>query len=139
MPLTWSIHDDLGMVEITGSAVVDRRDLEDYMAAITAADAKGFRKLFDLRRAELALDPEGIRAVAGSISQFDKGNAGGPVAIVVGSALSLDMAVLLKQRVRPDRPFRIFTSLDEAEAWLADQPLVRPSSLGASGRSGSQD
>ena len=42
----------------------------------------------------------------------------GPVAMIVSNALNLDMAVLMKQRVG-DRPFRIFTDIDAARAWLA--------------------
>jgi hypothetical protein len=37
--------------------------------------------------------------------------------MVVGSALTLDMAVLLKQKAG-DRPFRIFTSIGAARSWL---------------------
>ena len=49
--------------------------------------------------------------------QYGMGERPGPVAMVVGSALNLDMAVLLKQRAG-DRPFRIFTSIGAARSWL---------------------
>ncbi len=50
--------------------------------------------------------------------QYGRGEPPGPVAMVAGSALNLDMAVLLKQRAG-DRPFRIFTGIGAARSWLA--------------------
>ena len=55
--------------------------------------------------------------VAHRLMRYGKGERPGPVAMVVGSALNLDMAVLLKQRAG-DRPFRIFTSIGAARSWL---------------------
>jgi hypothetical protein len=48
---------------------------------------------------------------------YGMGERPGPVAMVVGSALTLDMAVLLKQKAG-DRPFRIFTGIGAARSWL---------------------
>jgi hypothetical protein len=57
----------------------------------------------------------------------------------VGSALNLDMAVLLKQRAG-DRPFRIFTTIGAARSWLTGyqetyDPVAFTTGLSTRGRS----
>jgi hypothetical protein len=66
----------------------------------------------------MPLDADDLETVALHLMQYGMDDRPGPVAMVVGSALNLDMAVLLKQRVG-DRPFRIFTSVGAARSWLA--------------------
>lgn len=65
----------------------------------------------------LVLDHDDLEGVARDLIQYGWGARPGPVAIIVHTALNLDMAVLVKQRVG-DRPFRIFTSLPAARSWL---------------------
>lgn len=55
--------------------------------------------------------------MAHRLLQYGRGDRPGPVAMVVGSALTLDMVVVLKQKAG-DRPFRIFTSIGAARSWL---------------------
>ena len=69
--------------------------------------------------------------VADRLMRYGMGERPGPVAMVVGSAINLDMAVLLKQRAG-DRPFRIFTSIGAARSWLTSyQESYDPASFTA--------
>jgi hypothetical protein len=98
--------------------------IEQYLLAMTALGTRGYRKLFDRTHAAFEIKREDVSAVARALTQFGADGRAGPVAIVVGmSPLSVDMAVLLKQNIEPDRPFRVFTRMDEARRWLRVTPV----------------
>ena len=118
MALYWTIHHDLGMVAVGGDGSITRADIERYLAATIHGGAKAYAKLIELPSiSALLLDHDDIESVAESLLDYGKGERPGPVAFVVHTALHLDMMMLLKQRVGP-RPFRIFTTMAEAGAWL---------------------
>ncbi|HZX86585.1 MAG TPA: hypothetical protein VFF19_23650 [Reyranella sp.] len=94
-----------------------RSDIDAYLAGTIVEGAKGYAKLVDITACTLALDADDLDTVAHRLMQYGRGDRPGPVAMVVGSALNLDMAVLMKQKVG-DRPFRIFTSIGAARSWL---------------------
>jgi hypothetical protein len=115
MPLSWSTLPDSQLCIVSGEGTVTRSDIDTYLAGTVGEGAKGYAKLVDITACTLALDADDLAAVAHRLMQY--GKRPGPVAMVVGSALNLDMAVLLKQRAG-DRPFRIFTSIGAARSWL---------------------
>ena len=73
----------------------------------------------------MALSPDDLDAVAGSLIAYAVGERAGPVAMVAGNALDLDMCVLLKQSVGA-RPFSIIVDSRKAARWLGafDQLFV---------------
>ena len=117
MPLSWSILPDSQLCIVSGEGTVTRSDIDACLAGTVGEGAKGYAKLVDITTCTLALDVDDLEAVAHRLLHYGKGERPGPVAMVVGSALNLDMAVLLKQRAG-DRPFRIFTSIGAARSWL---------------------
>ena len=118
MPLRLSIYPPPELCAVRGSGSVTRAEIEDYLAETIREGAKGYAKLIDLRAATLELDHDDLETVAQDLVQYGWGERAGPVAMVVATPLTLDMAVLLKQRVG-DRPFRIFTDIASATDWLA--------------------
>jgi hypothetical protein len=118
MPLNWSNLPQSRLCVVTGDGAVTRADIEAYLAGTIRDGVKGFAKLVDIMACTLSLSVDDLERVAESLVQYGWGEQAGPVAMVVGTPLNLDMAVLLKQRVG-DRPFRIFTSQVAARAWLA--------------------
>ncbi len=117
MPLSWSTFPASQLCIVTGEATVTRSDIDAYLTRTIREGIKGYAKLVDIATCTLALDADDLEAVADRLLQYGIGDQAGPVAMVVGSALNLDMAILLKQRAG-DRPFRIFTSIGPARAWL---------------------
>ncbi len=103
-----------------GEGTVTRHDIEEYLAHTIQEGAKGYAKLIDLTACVLALDSDDLELVADGLVQYGRDDQAGPVAIIVRTALNLDMAVLLKQRVGV-RPFRIFTTTEAARFWLMGQ------------------
>ena len=118
MPLQWSNLPDFQLCVVTGQGTVTRADIEAYLVGTIREGAKGFAKLVDITACTLALDHRDLQAVSEGLVRYGWGDRAGPVAMIVSTALNLDMAVLMKQRVG-DRPFRIFTNIAAASAWLA--------------------
>lgn len=117
MPLSWSTFPASQLCVATGQGTVTRADIDRYLAGTIGEGAKGYAKLVDITACTLALDADDLEAVADRLVRYGTRERPGPVAMIVGSALTLDVAVLLKQRVG-DRPFRIFTSIGSARSWL---------------------
>lgn len=117
MPLSWSTLHASQLCIVSGEGRVTRSDIDAYLAGTVRRGAKGYARLIDITSCTLALDADDLEMVALRLMQYGMGDRPGPVAMVVGSALNLDMAVLLKQRAG-DRPFRIFTSIGAARSWL---------------------
>jgi hypothetical protein len=117
MPLSWSNLPDSQLCIVSGEGTVTRSDIDAYLDGTIGKGAKGYAKLVDITACSLALDADDLDAVADRLMQYGIGERAGPVAMVVGSALNLDMAVLLKQKAG-DRPFRVFTSIGAARSWL---------------------
>jgi hypothetical protein len=127
MPLNWSNLPNSQLCIVSGEGEVTRSDIEIYLAGTVRDGVKGFAKLVDITGCVLTLDADDLEVVAAHLLKYGWGDRAGPVAMVVDSALTLDMAVLLKQRVG-DRPFRIFTNVGAARAWLAScRESVAPS------------
>jgi len=118
MPLQWSNLPGFQLCVVTGHGSVTRADVETYLAGTIREGAKCYAKLVDITTCRLALDHDDLQAVSEGLVRYGWGDRAGPVAMIVSTALNLDMAVLMKQRVG-DRPFRIFTDIDAARAWLA--------------------
>ena len=118
MSLNWSALPPSRLCIVTGADTVTRADIKAYLDSSIEEGIKSYGKLVDITACTLALDADDLETVADDLIRYGAGEPPGPVAMVVASALNLDMAVLLKQRVG-DRPFRIFTNAGAARAWLS--------------------
>lgn len=132
MPLYCKISHDPDKVIARGVGRVTRSDIEDYLNTTILEGAKGHAKLILLGDSKLALSPEDLDLVADGLVAYGRGGAPGPVAIVAGNALNLDMVVLLKQRVGA-RPFSIFIDALQAARWLDDLAHPRVSRIAPAG------
>lgn len=130
MPLYCSIssapdHTGPEVVVVRGVGKVTRSDIEQYLKETIGEGVKGHAKLILLGISTLSLSPDELDAVAASLVEYGRGERPGPVAIVAGNALNLDMAILLKQRVG-NRPFSIFVDAREAVRWIGDFHASKP-------------
>lgn len=137
MPLYSSISFGPGLggpevVVVRGVGKVTSSDIEQYLAETIGKGVKGHAKLILLGISTLSLTPDDLDAVASSLVDYGRGERPGPVAIVAGNALNLDMAILLKQRVG-NRPFSVFVDAREALRWIRDFSASKPA--GGAGRS----
>jgi hypothetical protein len=133
MPLYSSISFGPGLggpevVVVRGVGKVTSSDIEQYLAETIGKGVKGHAKLILLGISTLSLTPDDLDAVAVSLIDYGRGERPGPVAIVAGNALNLDMAILLKQRVG-NRPFSIFVDAPEAMRWIGDLYASNPAAV----------
>lgn len=118
MPVTWSIsHEDrLVLAAVSGEASI--QDLEQYMAAVTAAGGMPYRKLFDATYAAPgSLRLSELRAFSKAIVAYAQKGVVGPLAIVVGTDLEREMAELFGQ-ADAGRALAIFSDVPTARQWL---------------------
>jgi hypothetical protein len=129
MPLYCSISTGPDVVVVRGVGKVTRSDIEQYLKETIGGGVKGHAKLILLGDSTLSLSPADLDAVAESLVDYGRGERPGPVAIVAGNALNLDMAILMKQRVG-NRPFSIFVDAREAVRWIGDFYASNPAAAG---------
>ena len=123
MPIGWSIRKHARLVVVKGAGIFDPAFFASYLAAMRDAGATGYRKFFDLRRADIKFSADDLQVLGSRLAtnDTDADVAPGPIAILLGPdppPLLLDMAILLKQHVGSSRQLRIFIKEDEATQWL---------------------
>lgn len=117
MPLRWMISRRRERAEVMGIGKIGSVDLQEFFASLAAKGATSYRIVFDLTLGELVLSRDDLSEVARILSDAGKKGRSGPVAMIVRTELTLDMAVLLKQRAG-NGAFRVFTDSDAARTWL---------------------
>jgi hypothetical protein len=76
-----------------------------------------YGKLINLVHAQLVLGPVDIETIAHCLRRYCAKPFPGPIALSVHNSYNLDMAILLKQRVPPEK-FRVFPDTGSAFRWL---------------------
>jgi hypothetical protein len=117
--VTWTISHSEKLVIAVAEGELQHADVDKYLLALIAEGAMPYRKLFDLTFAPLSMGAAELRALGTRVAEHARaGGAIGPLAIVVGSDLALDMARIFETQARADRPLRIFGDVVRARAWL---------------------
>lgn len=116
--IEWTISDEQRLVRATVIGRVTQVHFEAYLAAISAAGAAPYRKLFHIADAS-AIAPQDIPAFAALVVEYGRG-AGkvGPLAIVVAGRETNQLANWFKSLASLERPVRIFDRESTAMAWL---------------------
>ena len=117
MALTWSIDHDARLVALEADGPLGQRDITRYMAEATARGAAGYRALFDARAAEFELGSSEIA----NLSDMVRGRGTGAIAFVVSSEAEREMADHFARRTAGQRPCRVFSTVEDARAWLDSQ------------------
>jgi hypothetical protein len=119
MPLHWTISHPNRLVIAVVKGQCSRVDVEDYIDGVGAVKAHGYRKIFDVTRAEpLALTPLDISVLASRVRQIGRENQLGAIAIVATSAENHALAELFATEAIANRPISVFKELHEARHWL---------------------
>jgi hypothetical protein len=132
VPVNWTISRPGKLVVAVADGEVEHADVDKYLLALIAEGAMPYRKLFDLTFAPLSMGLAQLRALGTRVAEHAKGGgAVGPLSVVVGSELALEMAKIFEAQGRADRPLRIFDDVVKARAWL--DSLAVPSGAAPSG------
>ncbi len=120
MALTWKIAHPEHLVLATVEGNVKYGEVEAFVAALSAAGAIPYGKLFDVRRGAAELSEGDLMSYADMAAGYESTAPLGPLALVIDAQAAPADVVLRRLAVIP-RPFRIFYDPDEARRWLIQQ------------------
>ena len=130
MPPSWKIIPDEQLVTLKTEGALRFSDVTEYLEAVSAAGAIGYRKLCDAREGYSDLNERELTSYLGAVAGYARVSPLGPQALVLTEASARAHEPMLRMLfLNRDRDLRMFTDLEEAREWLMSQPLeeaVRP-------------
>lgn len=118
MPVEYSIDHNKKIVTVRAHGAVVLKEILDYFDAVTVQDAASYPKLFDARDGLPQLSDDDVMVLGARVSAYAAFDPRGPVAAVATTAAACAMLQRFMNLGSADRPMRLFTSVDEARAWL---------------------
>jgi hypothetical protein len=119
MPLHLSIDSEHALVSVAADGDVTRAEVEEMLDAIVAADALGYRKLFDGTNGTTTMGLENMRALGVRMREYHKLGAMGPLALVLPPLKAALVLPTLGLLAAADRPMKIFIDRRKARRWLS--------------------
>jgi hypothetical protein len=117
MPIYWTIDSRQELVVVTAEGDVTRMDAEEYIDVVAGSGALAYRKLYDGRGGNVAMDHEELMAIAARFRSYHHRPIG-PLAMVLLHDQAERVARLLGVLASADRPLKLFTSLAPARRWI---------------------
>ncbi len=118
MPLRWTIDPTQRMLTAVADGDVTRAEFETYLDTLDAADAHGYRKLFDGGRGSTRMPPEDILALGVRMRASHATGPIGALAVVVPDEFADAIGRVLGMLAAADRQMRVFATLGPARRWL---------------------
>ena len=121
MTLDWSIDHDRRLVMTTLRRSTTEEELYRFLGEVIGQGAMPYGKIFDASAATQWITPSRIGPIAATARLYDRMGLGpvGPLAIVVSGEKAVARAREFALLSDANRVVRIFSSRDEAHAWLA--------------------
>ena len=126
MPLHWTIDTKQRLFTGIAEGEVTFDDAIALLEALAAVKALSYRKLFDGGAARSTMTGEELLAVCAKIRAYHDQGPVGALAIVATSEQFETCARLWGALAAADRPMKMFTNLQQARAWLDQQPAAVP-------------
>jgi DNA-binding IclR family transcriptional regulator len=117
MPIYWTIDSKQQLVVVTAEGDITRTDAEEYLDAVEGGGALGYRKLYDGRGGDVAMNYEEMMAIAARFRSYHHRPVGA-LAIVLPHDKAEPVARVLGILASADRPLKLFTSLALARRWI---------------------
>ncbi|MGE0421583.1 MAG: hypothetical protein AB7O88_04930 [Reyranellaceae bacterium] len=119
MPLTWTIHHEVQLVELKGSGRVRQADIAGCLTSMVKAGAASYSTLFDISAAQVEASSAELATFGQQVQMPDEARAGA-IAIVVSSEAERELADYFARRARGGRACRLFADAAQARAWLRE-------------------
>jgi hypothetical protein len=116
--LNCTIDREQKIVTVTAEGDVTRADFETVLDTIDAADAHGYRKLFDGGRGETRMTADDALALGVRMRARHASGPMGPLAVVMPEKYVELAARALGMLAAADRPMRVFADVKRARRWL---------------------
>jgi hypothetical protein len=131
VPVDCEIDHASRFVRVSAHGVVLLQEILDYFDTLVVQDAMSYPKLFDARRAEPRLSDDDMMILGAFVSAYGAFDPRGPVGAVATSTPAVSIIRRFMNLSAPDRPMRLFSSIEAALDWLgATHPVARPATVG---------
>jgi hypothetical protein len=129
MALDWSIDHGRRLVVATLERSTTEEEMYRFLGEVIAEGAMPYGKIFDARKATRWITPSRVGPIAATARLYDRMGLGavGPLAIVVADELAAARAREFAEASDAARAVRIFSAMEQAEAWLAGGENESPS------------
>lgn len=117
MPIFWTIDSRRELVVVTAEGDVTRADAEGYLEIVEGSGALAYRKLYDGRAGNVAMDHDEMMAIAARFRSYHHRPVGA-LAIVLQHDQAERVARMLGILASADRPLKLFTSVAPAQRWI---------------------
>ena len=117
MPIYWTIDSRQELVVVTAEGDVTRMDAEEYLDVVDGSGALAYRKLYDGRAGNAAMDHDEMMAIAARFRSYHHRPVG-PLAIVLLHDQAEPVVRLLGVLASADRPLKLFNSPAPARRWI---------------------
>jgi hypothetical protein len=118
LPVDYQIDHERRFVTARAHGAVVLNDILDYFDALVVQDAMAYPKLFDARDAEPDFSDDDVMVLGARVSAYAVYDPRGPVAAVATRPKAYELLQRFMNLGGADRPMRIFTSIEQARAWL---------------------
>lgn len=123
MSLHWTIDSRDRLVVAVADGDVTRAEMEHYLRVLDGANAMGYRKLFDASNGDTSMSADDLLAIGVQIrDRHSRGEALGPLAIVIPPDKSDLVSRILGILAAADRPMRVFEAIEPARRWIEGFP-----------------
>jgi hypothetical protein len=119
LAVEYSIDHVRKIVTVRAHGAVVLKEVLDYFDAVTVQDAASYPKLFDAREAVPQLSDDDVMVLGARVSAYAAFDPRGAVAAVATAPQASAMLQRFMNLGGADRPMRLFTSVEDARAWLA--------------------
>jgi hypothetical protein len=110
------------LVLVIAEGEVTLADCEACLCKIKRSEALGWRKLMDLRNAQIALTADEVLAIGSRFREAHLSTSIGALAVVLPNTDSERLKRLLGFLAAAKRPMRIFKTIGRARRWIESLP-----------------
>lgn len=118
MPIEYQIDHNRKFVSAKAHGPVVLDEIVDYLDAVAGQDAMPYPKLFDAREAEPKLNDDDVMMLGARVSAYAAYDPRGSLAAVTANKETIEILQRYMNLGGPDLPMQLFTSIEEARAWL---------------------
>jgi hypothetical protein len=118
LPVDFKIDHDKRFVIVRAHGVVVLQEILDYFDALVVQDAMPYPKLFDARDAVPNLNDDEVMVLGARVSAYAAHEPRGAIAAVATTREASAMLQRFMNLGGPERPMRLFASIEEARSWL---------------------
>lgn len=121
MPVDFTFDHENRLVIATAHGRVFLQEILDYFDAVTINEAASYAKLFDAREMDPQLSDDDVMVLGARASAYAAFDPRGAVAAVAVTVEAREAVHRYMNFAGAKRPMRLFTSVEDARAWLIGQ------------------